>query len=333
MWRTLGQSCVVAVVIIALNATLVPAELAIPTMQIGQDSKGGNVMMPMAGVGTWLYNDTQAEAEVKMALQLGARLIDTANIYGNQVGVGRAIKQSGINLSKLFITTKVPGGLTTNGTIAAHEENLKQLGVDSVDLLLTHFPCGFPTPPSTTPVNCSKAHRQATWKGLEAMYYAGKARSIGVSHYCQKHLEDVLAIATVNIAVNQQEWHVGMGTDPVGVVSFCKSKGISYQSFSPLCGPCGKTGKDSLLFGPQVTSIGKAHNVSGAQVSLRWLVQQGSPVIPKSSVEKHLHEDLDLFSFNLTDAEMAQLSAMTSPPSAEPVSGDCKLPFDDLIAI
>lgn len=327
------RACFAAVFIIASNATLVPDELTIPTIQIGQDSKGEKVMMPLAGTGTWLYNDTQAEAEVKLALKLGARLIDTANIYQNQVGVGRAIKESGVDLDKLFITTKVPGGLTTDATIAAHEDNLKQLGVDKVDLLLTHFPCGFPTPPATTPVNCSKAHRQATWKGLEALYYAGKARSIGVSHYCQKHLEDVLEIATVKISVNQQEWHVGMGTDPVGVVSFCKSKGISYQSFSPLCGPCSKTQKDSLLFGPQVTAIGKAHNVSGAQVSLKWLVQQGSPVIPKSDVEQHLREDLDLFSFTLTDDEMAQLSAMTSPPSVEPVSGDCQLPLDDMIAI
>eukprot|EP00427_Karlodinium_veneficum_P021921 CAMPEP_0169115380 /NCGR_PEP_ID=MMETSP1015-20121227/29305_1 /TAXON_ID=342587 /ORGANISM="Karlodinium micrum, Strain CCMP2283" /LENGTH=328 /DNA_ID=CAMNT_0009177815 /DNA_START=58 /DNA_END=1044 /DNA_ORIENTATION=- len=322
-----------AVLIAASYAAPPPSALNIPTMQIGKDSKGNAVLMPLAGAGTWLYNDTAAEAEVLMALKLGARLIDTANIYENQVGIGRAIKKAGVPLSDLFITTKVPGGLTTDATIAAHEQNLQQLGVDSVDLLLTHFPCGFPTPPATTPVNCSKQHRQATWKGLEAMYYAGKARSIGVSHYCQKHMEDVLEIATVKPSVNQQEWHVGMGTDPVGVVSFCKQHGISYQSFSPLCGPCSKSGRDELLFGPLVTSIGKAHNVSGAQVSLKWLVQQGSPVIPKSSVEQHLREDLDLFSFTLSDAEMAQLSALTTPPSAEPVSGDCKLPTDNMISI
>jgi len=302
--------------------------IIIPTFKIGVDVHKRDVMMPMAGVGTWQYNDTVAEAEVTTALKFGTRLIDTANMYGNQVGIRNAMAKSGVQRSELFISTKVPGGLTTEATITAHYDNLKQLGTETVDLLLTHFPCGFPTSPTSGPVNCTKAARQATWKGLEALYYSGKARAIGVSHYCQKQLEDVLEIATVKIAVNQEEWHVGMGTDPQGVVSFCKKHGISYQSFSPLCGPCNKTEHNELLKGDLVTKIGKAHNVSGVQVSLKWLVQQGSPVVPKSSNPVHLHQDLDLFSFDLTEQEMAQLSAATFPASAEPVSGDCALPLE-----
>merc|ERR1712137_732953 len=138
---------------------------------------------------------------------------------------------------------------------------------------------------------CSKADRQATWRGLEQMQKAGKARAIGVSHYCQQHIEDVLEIATVPIAVDQEEWHVGMGPDPQGLVSFCKKHGISYQSFSPLCGPCGHPGDKELINGSLVTSIGKAHNVSGAQVALKWLVEQGSPVIAKSNKPAHLREN------------------------------------------
>jgi len=166
---------------------------------------------------------------------------------------------------------------------------------------------------------------------LEFLYLAGKARAIGVSHYCQKHIEDILEIATVPISVNQQEWHVGMGANPQGMVSFCKQHGIQYQSFSPLCGPCPDGGHDQLLTGELVTSIGKAHNVSGAQVSLRWLVQQGSPVIARSSDPKHILNDVSLFDFSLTDQEMTQLSASASPPSAEHVLADCQLPQESFV--
>ena len=116
-------------------------------------------------------------------------------------------------------------------------------------------------------MNCSKAARQATWKGLEALYKSGKARAIGVAHYCQQHLQDVMDIATVDIAVNRGEWHVGMGGNPLGVPSFCRKHGISYQSSSSLCGNCAGSDRTQLITGPLVASIGRAHNVSGAQVT------------------------------------------------------------------
>lgn len=304
-----------------------PPNLIFPTLQIGVDVHSEAVEMPMGGLGTWMYNSSMAEISVTGALQLGARLIDTANMYANQDGVARGIKKSGVPRDQLFISTKVPGGLGKEGTIAAHEENLKQLGVKHVELLLTHFPCAFPTSPTSPPGNCTKEARQATWQGLEALYFAGKARAIGVSHYCQKHLEDVLEIAKVPISVNQQEWHVGMGPDPEGVVSFCKKHNISYQSFSPFCGPCPPADHQALVNGSLVTSVAKKYNMTGAQVSLRWLVQQGTPVIPKSLDMAHLRQNLDIFQpeYELSKEDMAKLNAATSPPSAEPVSGDCQL--------
>jgi diketogulonate reductase-like aldo/keto reductase len=301
--------------------TAIGGGVKVPAADIGKDRDGHVVLMPMAGVGTWLYNDTQAEAEVSKALQIGVRHIDTANAYGNQQGVARGIAASGVPRSELFIVTKVPGGLSYEDTLASHAENLQQLSMDTVDLLLTHFPCTMTDPPH----NCSRSARQETWRALELLYKSGKARAIGVSHYCQSHLEDILAINTVKISVNQQEWHVGMGPDPEGVVSFGKSHGILYQSFSPFCGPCGPEANKELISGDLVTSIGRAHNVSGSQVSLRWLVEQGSPVIPRSSSPEHMRVNLDLFGFSLTDEELKALNAATSPASAEPVSGDCKL--------
>lgn len=198
----------------------------------------------------------------------------------------------------------------------AHEENLKLLGLQHVDLLLAHFPCDWDAK------TCNKEERQATWRGLERLQKSGKARAIGVSHYCQQHLRDVLEIATLPIAINQQEWHVGMGPDPESVKSFCDAHNITFQSFSPLCGPCDT---DALIEGELVTSIGTAHNKTGAQVSLKWLTTHGSPVIPKTSNGQHLAQDMDLFGWELTAAEMSRLDAATKPASVETVADDCKL--------
>ena len=294
----------------ALAAEVVPPP-KIPTLNIGLDADGDSVDMPLIG---FLSSN---ETGVASALSMGTRLIDTALTYDNEVDIARAVAASGIHREELFISTKVPGGLGTAGTIAAHEQNLQQLNMSTVDLLLTHFPCGFPTSPGGGLVNCSKAARQATWRGLESLYRSGKARAIGVTHYCQKHLEDILEINSVHISVNREEWHVGMGRDPRGLVSFCKKHGISYQSSSPLCGSCAGAAGRELITGPLVTSIGKAHNVSGPQVALKWLVQSGSPVTPGSSNPKHLREDLDIVKFTLTESQMVLLNEATSPPSAD----------------
>jgi diketogulonate reductase-like aldo/keto reductase len=311
------MSRVVAALVAMVSAS--EATLNIPTKEIAP-----GIHMPMAGLGTWQYNSSVAEGAVKMALDFGCRSIDTANMYENQVGVGKAIAaagfQSGERRKELFLTTKVPGALGFNGTMSAHEDNLKQLGLDYVDLLLVHFPCNF-----DGKTGCDKADRQATWKGLEQMHKAGKARAIGVSHYCQQHLEDVLEIATEPVAINQQEWHVGMGPDPEGVRSFGEKHGVTFQSFSPLCGPCGDKLDKELITGELVTRIGKKYNVSGPQVALRWLVENGSPVIAKTDKLDHLKEDLDLFRFKLTPEELASLNAATSPPSVETVASDCKI--------
>ena len=159
----------------------------------------------------------------------------------------------------------------------------------------------------------------------------GKARAIGVSHFCSRHLKDIYEIATIKPAVNQVEFHVGMGSAGVNATDvtheFCTKHGITYTSFSALCGPC-KT--KELLTGKLVTSIGRKYGKTGAQVALKWQVQQGIPVIPKSSNPKHLAENLDLFSWQLSQKDMDVLSAATSPAVAGGgdgrTSGDCAAP-------
>lgn len=128
---------------------------------------------------------------------------------------------------------------------------------------------------------------------MEKWARAGKAKALGVSHYCKSHIEDVLSVATVPIAVDQVQYHVGMGSAGAMATDdkeFIKSKSILYQSFSPLCGPCGSPFDMELINGSLVTEIGRAHNKTGAQVSLKWLVQQGSPVIAKQQPKAPLRE-------------------------------------------
>jgi len=272
-----------------------------------------------------------AEAAVLSALKIGYTHIDCALGYNNQDGVARAIKASGRPRSSFFITTKVPGGMNEIDAKGNLTLAVSQLELDYVDLMLVHFP-------ATWGGKGGKAARQAEWRAMEAFVKAGKAKAIGISHYCKSHVQDILEIATIKPAVNQVQYHVGMGPlNPAGsgdnatdYKGYMGSVGITYQSFSPLCGPCSGSDHLELITGDLVTSIGAKYGKSGAQVSLKWQVQSGIPVIPKSANPTHQAENVDLFSWTLSDEHMAALSAAKKPmvagdmgPAGVPVSGDC----------
>lgn len=302
----------------------------VPTVEIAD-----GVYMPLVGLGTWLYNDTVAYGAVTNALSMGYPHIDTAFNYGNAKGVGHAIAEhvSGNKQkrSDLFITTKVMAGIPEGGDLNMHDlaiKHLKDLKLDYVDLLLLHFPCK----PSGDDCIGGRELRQAQWKDLESLVKEKKVRAIGVSHYCPHHLQDIFDIMTIKPAVNQVQYHVGMGKAVKNATDdreFDEDHGILYQSFSPLCGPCTAEQHMELLNGPLVSGIGKKYGKTGAQISLKWQVQQGIPVIPKSSSVTHLRENLDLFDFTLSDDDMEALTNADSPPvSGGPSatdSGDCSI--------
>lgn len=306
-------------------------QLIIPTIELAN-----GVQMPLGGIGTWLYNETQAYNAVKEAFALGYTHVDTAYDYSNSPGVGRALKESGRPRDSYFVTTKVEGGKTYDETLAEHATNLRLLGLDQVDLLLIHFPNNMSA--NQIPAPLSKTYRQNQWRALEEIVRKNQARAIGVSHYCKQHMKDILEIASIRPAINQVEFHVGMGSagpDADDDREWLKSEGIVFQSFSPLCGPCcqGKpktcTYNKELINGPLVTSIGAKYNKTGVQVSLRWQVQQGIPVIPKTNNPLHMLQNMQIFDFELSGEDMKALSSSSTPPVCGggdgKTSGDCGL--------
>lgn len=324
---------------VALTPALVTGKrnYGVPTRHLGFDVNGESVDVPLVGEGSWLYNSTIAKLAVKTAFTLKPtpfRHIDTAYDYFNSDGIGEALTELNLKRESFFVTTKIEGGLSMEDTIKEHAVNLKNLSLSYVDLLLVHFPCDLTTHTGGT------AGRQAQWRALEAQYMEGKARAIGVSHFCERHMEDIYSMPpVVKPMVNQVQFHVGMGTAGINATDltfeYCKKHGLVYQSFSPLCGPCCMGQPDNctmnreLLTGDLVTSIGAKYNKTGAQVSLRWQVQQHIPVIPKSGNPVHLAQNIDLFSWELSEDDMHTLTSATSPPVGGvdgKISGDCGLP-------
>jgi len=185
----------------------------------------------------------------------------------------------------------------------------------------------------------SKTYRQNQWRALEEIVKRNQARAIGVSHYCKSHMEDILEIASIRPAINQVEFHVGMGNagpDANDYRDWMTSEGVVFQSFSPLCGPCcmaDTTGTctfdKELITGHLVTAIGAKYNKTGVQVALRWQVQQGIPVIPKTSNPVHMRQNMEIFDFELSEDDMNMLTNSPTPPVTGggdgKTSGDCGL--------
>lgn len=248
------------------------------------------IEMPMVGFGVFQVSDEDTEKAVLEALKVGYRLLDTAAVYGNEAGVGRAIKASGIPREEIFVTTKlwIQRENGYENTKKALEDSLTRLGLDYVDLYLMHQPFG-------------DVHEQ--WRAMEDLYKAGKARAIGVSNFHMDRLMDLITCHEIVPAVNQIETHPFYQRD--AEIAFHKELGILQQAWAPLA-----EGKFEIFSNPILTQIAQKHGKSVAQVVLRWLNQRGVAIIPKSVKVERMLENREIFDFTLDEQDLAQIATL-----------------------
>ncbi|MDQ0810068.1 2,5-diketo-D-gluconate reductase A [Streptomyces sp. B3I7] len=249
------------------------------------------VEMPQLGFGVWQVADDEAERAVGTALEAGYRSIDTAAIYGNEEGTGKAIASSGLPRAELFVTTKLwNADQGYDSTLRAFDTSLKKLGLEYVDLYLIHWPM----PQRGTFVD--------TYKAFEKLYEEGRAKAIGVSNFLPEHLTTLLEATSVVPAVNQIELHPQLQQRAAREVH--AEHGIVTEAWSPL-----GSGK-GLLDVPAIVAIARKHERTPAQVVLRWHLQLGNIVIPKSVTPSRIKENIEVFDFSLDDEDLGAISAL-----------------------
>ena len=262
-----------------------------PAGQLSLTLNNGDVI-PQLGVGVFKVDDEACEQVVLDALAVGYRHIDTAMIYRNEGAVGRAIAKSGIPRDELFVTTKMWNADHGSATAAkALQTSLDLLGLDQVDLYLIHWPAPL------------RDQFVETWLVLEDLHRAGLTKAIGVSNFQKEHLERVLEAGSIVPAINQVELHPAFQQRELR--AFQEPLGILTEAWGPL-----GQAKYELAELPGLADIAKAHRKSIAQVVLRWHLQEGIIIFPKSSQKARLKENLDVFDFELTSDDMAAIKAM-----------------------
>ena len=245
--------------------------------------------IPRLGLGTWPLDDDEAYAAVGTALEHGYRLIDSAARYDNEVGVGRAVADSGVPRDEIVVTTKLPGA--DHGyeeALAGFEDSRRRLGLEHVDLFLIHWP--LPTVDRYVD----------TWRAFVELRERGLARSIGVSNFTPEQIERIVAATGVWPAVNQIELHPDFSQPDVR--AWHAEHGVAIESWRPL-------GR-GLLGHPKLVAIGEAHGKTPAQVVLRWHVQLGLVAIPKSGNAERIAQNIEIFDFELSDDELAVLAEL-----------------------
>ena len=259
-----------------------------PTITLNDGS-----VIPQIGFGVWQVPPDITAACCVEALRAGYRSIDTAEGYQNEEGVGRAVREGGVPRGEIFITSKLRNGAhSRDDALRAFDETMNKLGVEQIDLFLIHWPMP------------ARRHYVDAWKTLIELRNAGRIRSIGVSNFNRDHLERIIAETGVTPAVNQIELHPRFQQNDKR--AFHKEHGIAIESWSPL-------GSGKLIDNPEIGAIARTHGKSPAQVMIRWHLDQGLIVIPKSVTPSRIRENIAVFDFALDDADRRALAAMDDP--------------------
>lgn len=246
--------------------------------------------IPQLGLGVWRTPENVVDSAVRSALLAGYRHIDTAAIYENEAGVGRGLRTSGVARDEVFVTTKLwnaAQGFDT--TLKAFDQSLHRLGLDDVDLYLIHWPAP------------SKGRYVDTWRALVRLKQEGRARSIGVSNFEAEHLERIIGETAVVPALNQIELHPRFQQHKLR--DFNRNLGIATQAWSPL-------GQGSLLTDPTIKAVAAKHGRTPAQVIIRWHLDNGLIVIPKSVTPSRIVENFDVFGFALDADDLAAIGKL-----------------------
>lgn len=268
-------------------------------MEILQHSKQLNTgsSMPALGIGTWAMKNVVEN--VGHALEIGYCHVDTAKVYNTEEGVGEAVRKCDMPREEIFVTTKLANfDQGYESTLAAIDESLEKLGMDYVDLYLVHWPF--------TEEMEGENRREETWKAMEEIYESGKAKAIGVSNFLVEHLEEMKGYSKIGPAVNQIELHPFWYRKDL--TEYCHSHDIVVTAYSPLF-------RAKEIDNEILNEIAEIHEKTPAQVLLRWNIQHGNVVIPKSSNRKHIEGNMNIFDFELTEDEMTLINGLDEEES------------------
>lgn len=260
------------------------------------------VEMPIVGLGTFKATGSQVYSAVSAALKKGYRLIDTAEVYRTEGEVGRAIRDSGIPREEIFISTKLWNPHQGyEGTKIAFSESLKKLGVDYIDLYLIHWYKG-------------PEKMRESWKAMEELYREGKIRALGVSNFSMYHIIRLLEKAEIAPAINQIEVHVGL--PQYNMQEFCERRRIKVMAYAPIQ-------KGRVFESVELKRIGEVHGKTPGQVALRFLIERGIVVIPKSVHEERIGENIDIFDFDLSPEDLEIIGDLCDGIKIYPDSDNC----------
>lgn len=255
--------------------------------------RDGNAI-PQLGFGVWQIDDDTTSDIVGQALKAGYRHIDTAQAYGNEAGVGRAINESGLAREDIFVTSKLrTGDYGYDSALKSFDGTMERLNLEVIDLFLLHWP-----------VPAHDGLASESWKALIEIHKSGRAKSIGVSNFLPDHLERIIGETGVIPVVNQLELHPHYQQRHVRDVM--RSHDIAIQCYSPL-------GRGVVLEEPEIVAIADAHGKSTAQVIIRWHLQQGLIALPKTASPERVGENFDVFDFELTADQMAAIDGLDRP--------------------
>lgn len=253
------------------------------------------VKMPKIGYGVWMIDNEDSVNLVKQAIEVGYRHIDTAEAYGNEEGVGRGVKASGVPREEIFITSKVQGNIKDYETaVAAIDESLEKLQSDYIDLMIIHSPRPWKEFQTDEPYY---EENLAVWKALEEAYEAGKVRAIGLSNFEVSDMQNILDNAKVKPMINQVLAHVGQ--TPFEVIEFAQANDIVVEAYSPIA-------HGAMLNNPEITAIADKYDVSIAQLAIRYLLQLDLAPLPKTENVDHMKNNADV-DFVITDEDMETL--------------------------